>query len=211
MFYKLEAFSYMGYPTFGNSDAETPCKEKEFFFTTLAEAEAEMNRQIHSGVKYLYFLWFFRITSLPLGLDIESYGVARTERIYLRTGKLYAKWPIYDGHNDGFAGRKAKDCRFSVGSLVMVFNGVTLPPTIGIVAKLPPTPEECAANPGRYDIWDDSYTVLDGMGRHHPYVSRTLPLCMQLPDIQVAHLMSALTEYREQVELGEEESECLTF
>ena len=39
MFYKLEAFTYEGCPVIGNLDTETPYKEKEFFFTTLAEAE----------------------------------------------------------------------------------------------------------------------------------------------------------------------------
>ncbi len=205
MFYKLEAFTYEGCPVIGNLDTETPYKEKEFFFNTLAEAEAEMNKQIHSGERYLYFLWFFRITSLPLGLDIESYGVARTERIYLRNGTLYAKWPMYDGHNAGFAGRKASDCHFSVGTLVMVFNGVTQPPSFGIVAELPPSPEACSANPGKYDVWDDSYTVLDGEGCLHPYISRTLPLSFALPDERVAHLMSELTEYRQSCCCPEEE------
>ena len=196
MFYKLEAFTYEGCPVIGNLDTETPYKEKEFFFTTLAEAEAEIGRQIQSAQRYLYFLWFFRITCLPLGLDVESYGVAREERIYLRNGKLYAKWPMYDGHRTGFAGRRAKDCCFSVGTQVMVFNGVTQPPSFGIVAELPPTPEACAANPGKYDVWDDSYTVLDGEGCLHPYVSRTLPMSLALPDERVAHLMSERTEYQ---------------
>lgn len=197
MFYKLEAFTYEGCSVIGNLDTETPYKEKEFFFNTLAEAEAEMNKQIHSGERYLYFLWFFRITSLPLGLDIESYGVSRTERIYLRDGKLFAKWPMFDSNLMDFAGRKAQDCRFEPGDLVMIFNGITQPPTFGIVAKLPPTPEDCAESPGKYDIWDDSYIVLDGDGRLYPYISRTLPLNMELPDAQVAHLMGALSEYRE--------------
>ena len=65
MFYKLEAFTYEGCPVIGNLDTETPYKEKEFFFTTLAEAEAEIGKQIKSGERYLYFLWFFRITCLP--------------------------------------------------------------------------------------------------------------------------------------------------
>lgn len=60
MFYKLEAFTYEGCSVIGNLDTETPYKEKEFFFNTLAEAEAEMNKQIHSGERYLYFSLVFQ-------------------------------------------------------------------------------------------------------------------------------------------------------
>lgn len=158
-----------------------PCRLSEEtlgYFTDLEKAEY----YIQFPKKETY--WFLEYHPFKI-YEIEEYGMDYfflwiNTRIYDSEGKLIGEKPCEEA---GFYGREKKDCQFKPGDWVQFVDGNQL--DVGIVCGLPPDKKrvkEINKEAGKHydikgsmlDYSDDSYLVLDGLGKHdhsHPHVA----------------------------------------
>lgn len=196
----------------GNLETETPWRAREYYFRSIASAEAEIRRMLQEDGLLAEYVWFFMITEIPFGRDLYYDHILCEERIYLSNGDFFAQSPALYGRSRRFKGRDPEDCAFKQGDIVMVFRGEDNVVSFEIVVSQPPTPAFCKEHPASYNGWDDSYLTLNGDGPYmdchsHPQVTQVLPLSIELPQEKIDELKRGLELYLREDREKEENDE----
>lgn len=172
----------------------------EFYLESVKEAEEKISQLLATPENERFWsledIVCFRVTSIPVGINLHGDVGPLYERLYTSDGRFFSEGPIHYGGSQIFCGRRKEDCAFKVGDIVMVDHGASRGLGIAIIASLPVSQEKCKSHPiCNIDDFDDRYTVLDGDGsymdcHYHLEVTRVLPLPFE-PSMQQRTILNA--------------------